>query len=659
MNHNDYIEAEHRIFGIHKIIKGACGCGDPDCKAIGKNPVASNWQHSQVWSEEQLDTMELMGHFDTGFGVLVSGLLIVDVDARNGGVDSFNELCKSLGIDLLGDCSFAVKTGSGNGSMHLYFKAPVDVSMRQSHDDFKGIDFKSSGYVVGCGSLHASGQEYELIHGSPDDIQDAPPALIELLKKPEYYRAQSGNDYVDINQADLALMLSFISADCEYDDWIKIGMALNHIDAGFVDLWDSWSRDGRKYCGYDIIQKHWHSFGKCGNPVTVGSIIHLARAGGYIHHEYEEAKAPKEPTRLKGGVEPIPFNFKSFALNGNSKEMRQKMLDDKFVLNGIAILGQATALYAKPNSGKTLLTIYLVCEGIKSGELNADDVFYVNADDNYKGLVTKLEIAEKYGFNMVAPGYYDFNVNEFADYMTAMVKGDQCQGKVIILDTLKKFTNIMDKKLSSDFGKVMRSFVSKGGTMILLAHTNKNRDNDGKVVFSGTSDIVDDVDCAYTIDVSDNSDGSIKTVVFENIKSRGDVEQNIAFNYLNKVTVEGGGYLALLDSVTRISEKEAQQARTQIEIEEKLEKNMNIIEAIQEALEGGEIGKTDLIESAHQLSGVSKERVTKTLNTHSGKDWSKGHRWTKRKGEKHSYFYRLITDNRNDTLSYQEAKEGY
>jgi hypothetical protein len=380
--------------------------------------------------------------------------------------------------------------------------------------------------------------------------------------------------------------------------------------------------------------------------------------------EYAEAnaqdKTPPEPTRLKGGVTPLPFDFKSFSLNGNSQEMRQQMLEDKFVLNGIAILGQATALYAKPNSGKTLLTIHLVCEGIKSGELNADDVFYVNADDNFKGLVTKLEIAEKYGFNMVAPSYKDFNVNEFAEYMTAMVKGDQCQGKVIILDTLKKFTNIMDKKVSSDFGKVMRGFVSKGGTMILLAHTNKNRDNDGKVVFSGTSDIVDDVDCAYTIDVSEGSDGIYKTVVFENIKSRGDVEQEIAYEYSNKVTIADGGYLALLDSVTRVSEQQAQQAKFQVKIQELLDKNSNIIEAIRETLEGGEMPKTELIETAHQLSGSSKERVTKTLNAHAGKDWAKGHRWVKRKGEKHSYFYRLITNcsRADEPLSYKEAKYG-
>jgi RecA-family ATPase len=283
MNHNDYIQAEHRIFGIHKIIKGTCGCGDVDCKAIGKHPVASNYQHSQVWSEEQLDTMELMGHFDTGFGVLVDGLLVVDVDARNGGVESFNQLCKDLETDLLGGCEFAVKTGSGNGSMHLYFKAPSDVSLRSKHDDYKGIDFKSSGYVIGCGSLHASGQEYELIHGSPDDVCEAPSGLIELITRPapvSLGEGFTGSSEVDIEE--IKTMLSFIDPDSDYNDWIKVGMALHHNDKGHIDLWDEWSAKGHKYEGFNNIEKHWNSFGASANPVTVGSIIHYAEAGGYV-----------------------------------------------------------------------------------------------------------------------------------------------------------------------------------------------------------------------------------------------------------------------------------------------------------------------------------------------------------------------------------------
>lgn len=372
----------------------------------------------------------------------------------------------------------------------------------------------------------------------------------------------------------------------------------------------------------------------------------------------------ENPSQADGGLkqpeQKQKFDFKQFSLNGSSAEMKAQMLEDRHVLGQLAILGQATAFYAKPNSGKTLLTLWLLCEAIENEEISADDVYYINADDNYKGLVTKLEIAEKYGFNMVAPGFNEFSVNDFTLYMAAMANEDSCKGKVIILDTLKKFTNIMDKKVASDFGKVMRGFVSKGGTMILLAHTNKNRDIEGKVVFSGTSDIVDDVDCAYTIDVTESSELQ-KTVLFENIKSRGDVEHEAVYSYANNITAAAGGYTALLDSVKQVAEADAEELKRQRTILEKLEKNAPIIEAVLECLENGEVQKTELIEQAHKLSGVSKERVTKTLRAHTGKDYSKGHRWTERKGEKNSRLVRALRafDGDDPLLNqYRRQKDG-
>ena len=144
MNQNDYIKAGLKIFGLYGFTGDECDCPNPHCDAAGKHPIASNWQHTPDWSQEQLETMEEMGQFDSGFGVLCTGYLVVDVDARNEGVDAFMDLCRDLKIDLLSEAGFAVKTGSGGGSMHLYFKVPEKTALAQHHDNYKGIDFKSS-----------------------------------------------------------------------------------------------------------------------------------------------------------------------------------------------------------------------------------------------------------------------------------------------------------------------------------------------------------------------------------------------------------------------------------------------------------------------------------------------------------------------------------
>ena len=290
-NHYDFVEEGYKVFGLYGgDSEGSCECGNADCEAAFKHPRSSNWQHTPDWSDEQLETMEELGHFATGYGVLVSGLLVVDVDARNGGVESFKQLCKDLKIDLLGESGLAVSTGSGNGSMHLYFKNDNAQALKQHHLKYEGIDFKSSGYVVGPSSLHKSGLEYELIHGSPSDIDDAPEALLSILKKPESYRAHTSRGVIDMTQKQCQDILNHISPDCDYDTWIRCGMAIHHTFNGDgLDIFDEWSSKGEKYPEFDVIQRHWHSFGKCSNPVQMGTLIHYAEENGYkqpVEFEY-------------------------------------------------------------------------------------------------------------------------------------------------------------------------------------------------------------------------------------------------------------------------------------------------------------------------------------------------------------------------------------
>lgn len=281
-NHYDFIEEGYKIFGLYGADEnGNCECGNADCEAAYKHPRASNWQHTPDWSDEQLEVMEEMGQFKTGYGVLVSGLLVVDVDARNGGVESFNKLCKDLKVDLLGECGLAVHTGSGNGSMHLYFKGN-DEALKQHHDKYKGIDFKSSGYVVGPGSLHKSGMEYEVMHGSVGGIAEAPAALLALLKKPDTYRAHTSRGVVDMTQKECAEILKHIpNDDCDYEIWIRIGMAIHHtFDGDGYDLWVDWSSKSTKH-NEAMMERKWHSFGKSTNPVQMGTLIHYAEQNGY------------------------------------------------------------------------------------------------------------------------------------------------------------------------------------------------------------------------------------------------------------------------------------------------------------------------------------------------------------------------------------------
>jgi len=109
------------------------------------------------------------------------------------------------------------------------------------------------------------------------------------------------------------------------------------------------------------------------------------------------------------------FDLSRFSLNGSAAEMESKMLDDTFVLGRMAILGQSTVLYAPPNAGKTLISLWLLIHAIQQGDINGADVFFVNADDNHRGLTHKLKLAEEHGFHMLAPGYNDVKAPHLVD----------------------------------------------------------------------------------------------------------------------------------------------------------------------------------------------------------------------------------------------------
>jgi hypothetical protein len=280
-NHRDFWEAGYRIFGLHPILKnGACGCGKPECKAAGKHPIMSNWTSVPEWSEEQLDNFEEADHFKSGYGVLVKGLLVIDVDARNDGVESYKRLVADH--PSIAGAGLIVETGSGGGSKHLYFKIPEGLALSQQLEAYKGIDFKSSGFVVGPDSMHASGKKYVSLVGAPDEISAPPEELIRLLRKPERHRASFEGRTVDVSYNDLGDMLSYINnVDLDYDIWIKIGMALHHASGGAAyDLWEAWSSTSSKHDASDM-QKKWHSFGKSSNPVTLGTLVHYADQGGW------------------------------------------------------------------------------------------------------------------------------------------------------------------------------------------------------------------------------------------------------------------------------------------------------------------------------------------------------------------------------------------
>ena len=285
MMYHQFYDAGFRVFPLWRarIDKGGiahCECGKPDCEAQFKHPRAANWHHTPIWDEDQLDNMVTAGFFETGYGVLCRRLLVVDVDARNGGVESLSRLLED--IPEIAAAGLIVNTGSGGGSKHYYFSISEPMPLMSHLPQYKGIDMKSSGFVVGPGSRHASGGVYDAVIGSPGDIGPAPHALIDLLRKPERHRTEYDGRSIDVSHSDIADMLAAIpNDDWPYDDWLKIGMAIHHATGGTgFALWDQWSEKSQKH-NDKMMATRWHSFGQSSSPITIGTIIYHAEKNGW------------------------------------------------------------------------------------------------------------------------------------------------------------------------------------------------------------------------------------------------------------------------------------------------------------------------------------------------------------------------------------------
>ncbi len=424
-------------------------------------------------------------------------------------------------------------------------------------------------------------------------------------------------------------LLTFISPDIGYKEWTQVIMGIFHSTGGSIaglELVNVWSQKGAKYCGIEVLRGKWKSFENYqGRSITIATLVKMAKENGMIVIDDSDAFQLCE-TEVIGpvlqsakpavaAVNPLT----KYSLLDMSAELEKQTVAQVRILGEIALMGQSTMIYAAPNTGKTLITLFLLIEGIKQGLIDPSKLYYLNMDDSGAGLLIKLRMAEEYRLHMLAEGYRDFRIAEFLSIIIEMVEMDQARGVIIVLDTLKKFVDLMDKSKGSSFGKVIRRFIIKGGTLIALAHTNKNPGSDGKPKFGGTSDIVDDCDCAYTLAPVSNENGT-KVVEFHNIKRRGDVAQIAAYSYCCK---SGASYNEILLSVTPVDVdllepiKKAEQLRSDAEV----------ITAVTSCINDGIHTKMKLADAVSGRAGISKKSALNFIEKYTGDD-PVLHRWT-------------------------------
>lgn len=487
----------------------------------------------------------------------------------------------------------------------------------------------------------STGKSFELLEAlSVEDLPAASQAFVAAIERnnrpppplvPTPPPPKQTLPHITFPGANLKLIASQLAAldpDLGYNDWIKVGMAIHHETQGSAEglqLFNDWSARGTKYRGWADIEEKWgYMHTNRNEPITLGTLIFMAQAA-------DAGLALPAPVVKHGSPSPKAHALLPFSLRGKSAEFKDMLQEDHFVLPGLALGGQWTVIWAPPNTGKTLLALYLLIEAIKAGDVNAETLFYINADDNFRGLQEKLEIAEEHGFHMLAPGHEEFTASDLPTLFREMAASGHAQGTVIALDTLKKFVDPMDKKQCATWGAAARLFISRGGTLITLAHVNKNRNKDGRAVQGGVSDILDDADCGYILDFA-NMEGDLCTVHFENKKARGAVDPEASYRYSKAY---GIGYRDLLASIEPVISGAASEFSAQEQ------KESSIVKSIQDTLGARSLARRAVVGPVYTDTGATRREIERILDHHTvgggGDDL-----WQEQRGKNNARMYSQI-----------------
>jgi hypothetical protein len=449
---------------------------------------------------------------------------------------------------------------------------------------------------------------------APADTQELAIQRLEAAISP-FDGTEAGGEFL----AWLASLLKPISPDGDDEELRRITADIYKKFDGDEDglrLVASWCSKGCNERSRSEIEKLWRSLKLALKKVVVAAssgssveIFTVADALPQANHNNGSIKSmPQQAPLARAGLNALD----RYTINGQLEEIERRSIEQKPVLGKLALMGQATMFYAAPNSGKTLITLALAIEGIKAGLIDPSNLYFVNSDDSSTGVAEKLRIVEEYGIRMLAEAHQAFDSRDLLCILSHMIEHGAARNVIVILDTATKVVNVLDAAKTRAFTRVIRRFVLMGGTVIALAHANKALGPDGKPVYRGTTDIVNDFDCVYVLSHLKAGTGE-KVIEFENKKRRGDVPLSVAFRY----SAEAGiSYHELLASVEEVDSSTLDEFKVIAAIKSDAE----LINAVAACIRAGINTKMLLADAVAERAGVSKRIAIRIIERYSGNE---------------------------------------
>lgn len=562
--------------------------------------ISTTEDKENLWDFETAASC-VAAHPDRQIGFVLcegDGFTCVDFDIKDDepvGGSVFNN--RTTLVDEFGRDTYVELSSSGCG-YHVWLKGEVKAAIKQAWFEV----YSKERFIVCTGNRVSFA--YQVSHNQDAisnfnriadsrqivaTLEDEAPAMPndELMRRLEAWEHWpsfvSGNwQQLGKSGSDADHMLFGFVAYCTgnlqqaYSVWKETALA--DINRRYPDA-DVRRKKAREWdCESKVLRKVEMSFRKCRSAAV---------AKGNFHKP--EDMAMKQEVQqvveraINNGVNP----FAEYSVMNNYRELHDMVKDAKYLDADDEFLafGQTTIFFARSNVGKTFISAWLLEQAHLKGK-DLRNVTYIDADNGVGQAIGRVRALQDSGMNYIIPKI-SFNdkvptVEGVKEIMQQLIDARSTGGHFLIIDTLKKFADIMNKREYSKFMDLCRQFTAGGGGILLLTHTNKHKTAEGKEVMSGTADGLQDADCVFSMERISDVEPGYDHVVFEAEKVRLPVTRKATFKIKAASCMSRNTtYDEMSESICRLDSDEADKMRMQTEKVQKLAKDKDLIDVIQ------------------------------------------------------------------------------
>ena len=324
-----------------------------------------NWQSQQGYTIEEMEGLSRVKAVGLILGSR-TGTLAVDFDGPDA-TSTFKEIFGRSDQEL--PPTIAMTSGKKHRCQRLFAVHQEfwpRLKGRKAWTDRNGntcLELRWDGHQSVLAGAHPETDGYSwLPSSSPADreLADAPDWLLEPLLTQEDHLPEFVPTSNDAQRA--VEMLKFIDPlkHTSYDDWLKVGLALHHTNAGLLTAWIDWARPMPNFDEGEHLTK-WQSFQHRADGITIRSLHYWAKQGGYQEQkkQYAPLSLGTDPTeqdkggadaKLLGYTELLDLILESITQERRNKEMEGRAeLKHRFRVSDDQI---NTALFNQYTDGK-------------------------------------------------------------------------------------------------------------------------------------------------------------------------------------------------------------------------------------------------------------------------------------------------------------------